>query len=610
MKNIFLVLLILTSFASKAQCANFTADFNTSTVGDTIYFTNTSTNTTASTSYFWSFSGFTSYAQNPSFITSSLGGLVSVCLTITDSSFMPYCTSTQCDSVFITPDTTCNINLSYTTVASVGNLYITNTSMNVPVGSDYVWLIGGNSYTVENPIVPLNGLSNPASICFATNDNTGSCEDSICDLVQYVDSTACNLETDFTYLITGNSIQFTNTSTNQPTNAMYDWTIDGIGYSSENLTVPYYDSLTSVCFTVWSNSPSWCADTLCQTIIPPVDSCNVQASFTYSVVGNLAIFTNTSTDEPLNSEQNWMINGMSYYGDVVTVQGDSLGYYEACLTVGFDAPNWCYDTYCDTIVSTPVVDSCNIQANFTYVAIGDSLIFTNTSTNEPMTSDQNWTINGLSYYGNTVQIPNYDSTYTVCLTVGFDWPTWCYDTYCDTIVSTPVVDSCNVQANFTYVAISDSLIFTNTSTNEPITSDQNWTINGLSYYGNTVQIPNYDSTYTVCLTVGFDWPMWCYDTYCDTITISNDTALSVNVFDLETLNIFPNPVDNVLNIEILNGNTSAYRVLVYNIVGDLLIDKSVEQQERLSVDYLSSGLYFIKLMKKDQLLKTQKFVKR
>jgi len=688
MKSIIVLFsLFIMAFTSQSQC-NIQANFTYQQIGDSMYFTDASSNTTLITDYFWNFGGSTSSDANPVFNTTSFNGYTSVCLTLIDSSSIPACMSTACDSLFITPDTTCNLNISFYAYENNGSLYVMNTTTGTPVGGGYQWLVNGTLTSSDtDPVFNSAGLPNPVSICLAVNDyQNGTCQDSICNLTYYADSSACNLNITYDYNIIGDSVNFFSTSTGVPNPANYNWTINN-NYSSgiDNIWVPLNDSIFNVCLTIWNNN--WtCSDTVCQTydlsdtiINSP---CNLQADFSSSTSNNTLYLTSTSLNTNANTTYEWSFNGVVDYNQSPSFNTTGLnGYYLACLTITNPNSNpLCFDEICDSIYIAPDSSNCNVQANFTYTIISDSIIFTNISTNEPLNSEQNWTINGYAYTGNIVQIPSNDSIFYVCLTVGFDFPNWCYDTYCDTINITgdssacnlnitydyniigdsvnffststgvpnpanyswtinnnyssgidniwvPLNDSifnvcltiwnadwtcsdtvcqtydlsdttsnqCNVQANFTYTIISDSIIFTNTSINEPANSEQNWTINGYAYTGNTVQIPSNDSIFYVCLTVGFDFPNWCYDTYCDTINITNDSSLTINQNTFGNLNIYPNPFSTSIFVK-----TSSYdnsKLIIYNYLGEMLLEQNITSTlTEVNTDQLPNGLYLIKLI--------------
>jgi hypothetical protein len=77
----------------------------------------------------------------------------------------------------------------------------------------------------------------------------------------------------------------------------------------------------------------------------------------------------------------------------------------------------------------------------------------------------------------------------------------------------------------------------------------------------------------------------------------------INVTDIDNVKtnqfeIYPNPVSNMLYV---NSNLSFYCINIYDIYGKLLISKQIDEKS-ISIDVasLASGIYFIKLIGKDQ----------
>ncbi len=76
--------------------------------------------------------------------------------------------------------------------------------------------------------------------------------------------------------------------------------------------------------------------------------------------------------------------------------------------------------------------------------------------------------------------------------------------------------------------------------------------------------------------------------------------LSVNSFELaNTLSIYPNPSVNVLNIKVANDNDLPNAYKVYNMLGQLVTEKNINNAQDLTIDTApySNGMYFIKISK-------------
>jgi hypothetical protein len=88
--------------------------------------------------------------------------------------------------------------------------------------------------------------------------------------------------------------------------------------------------------------------------------------------------------------------------------------------------------------------------------------------------------------------------------------------------------------------------------------------------------------------------------------ISVQTSLGVADFDLKNVVAYPNPVKDILNIN-LEQNINA--VSIYNVLGQEIQKKSYDSKE-ITIDFsnLLSGTYFVKVTSNDK-VKTLKLIK-
>lgn len=243
-----------------------------------------------------------------------------------------------------------------------------------------------------------------------------------------------------------------------------------------------------------------------------------QAGFTFSVNNNVVTFTNTSTGavQPVyywnfgDGNTDWQTNPVHTYL--------YNGTFAVCLTM-WDSLGSCQSSYCDSVVITNA-PPLPCSANFSYGFQGNTFYFSDQSTGGPFIS---WNWNFGDGNNSSLQNPSHmyanAGTYTVCLTVVSQTDTC---SYCNTVNYTP----CTIQASFTSNTSNDPTVsFTNTSTggNPPVMYSWSFGDGNYSSALNPSNTYQYSGTYLVCLTVYDDSlnnPN-CYDTYCDSITISN-----------------------------------------------------------------------------------------
>jgi hypothetical protein len=85
--------------------------------------------------------------------------------------------------------------------------------------------------------------------------------------------------------------------------------------------------------------------------------------------------------------------------------------------------------------------------------------------------------------------------------------------------------------------------------------------------------------------------------------VSNETASVENQNSFNNLSVYPNPTKNILFIE---GNELPVQIIIYNVLGQELI--SVKNTNIIDVEYLSTGVYTIKISDGTRLFKG-KFIK-
>jgi PKD repeat protein len=164
-----------------------------------------------------------------------------------------------------------------------------------------------------------------------------------------------------------------------------------------------------------------CSDSFAMTItIQCPNSCNINASYTYSIdANNMVHFTNTSTSNQNIDSVFWNFGDGSYSMENNPTHQFTPGYHAICLSVqSFVSGAMCYDVFCDTIyISTPP-PPCNLSANFSIQGNGNSFTFTNLS-NAADSMMTFWNFGDSSFaYGNVVNHTyNQPGTFSVCMTI-------------------------------------------------------------------------------------------------------------------------------------------------------------------------------------------------
>lgn len=502
-----------------------------------VYFTNTTTPSSAVTQYKWSFGdGAFSDAVNPVHLF-PVSGLYTVCLRVKRGE----CYEDTCSYVQVqVPGTVpCNLKAGFTVVkdsmnASPLNVYkFTNTSTPADGYDSTFWNFGDGTPVLVNVNDPIHAYTAPGtySVCLivkkkATTSTNIPCVSYLCKTIVVGElPPPCNITAYFGFKadsLDKKKIHFTNYSQTTITTARALWSFgDGKQSDSWNTDHVYEKGGTYiVCLRIKQNDT--CVREFCKTII--VDSlpnpvpCDFKADFYFkrdSAHPN-KVFFNIATPIASSDIVKWGFGDGTYSYEynpdhVYTVSG----LYNVCLYIGRN--NTCYDDTCKLVqVNVPQPEPCNIAAYF--VSHPDDELtrkihFTNYSTPLTEIDSVRWTFGdgSASTDINPVHTYNVPGTYNVCIRVqkfNAAGTAPCVKEYCQVVT---VKDSCRLKADFTFRKDSMSGIALNTyhfkNTSEPLwNSDSVW----WDFGDNTPVVVNDNDpvhvfaqpgTYTVCLTV-------------------------------------------------------------------------------------------------------------
>jgi PKD repeat protein len=302
---------------------------------------------------------------------------------------------------------------------------------------------------------------------------------------------------------------------------------------------------------------------VCQTITINNVPTPCEAAFTYTVNGNVAVLTNTSTVGNANAYQSiWYNNGMA----VSTQQNTSItfpanGSYNVCLSIQNNDID-CGDQTCQTITINNVPTPC--EAAFTYTMNGSTIVFDNNSVTG-MNDFNHYTWNfgdntATSDLANPTHTYATNGTYQVCLLV-WNNETNCEDDICQTItiaVEPPVT----CEASFVYETNLFTAFFNanNSGTSSGEIVSYQWTFGdgATSDSPTPTHIYAANGTYQVCLTITTN--NGCSDERCGNVVI--------DAGQMNELRINPNTISNgILNMEVTLMNPQHIHIGVFNSVG-------------------------------------------
>lgn len=163
--------------------------------------------------------------------------------------------------------------------------------------------------------------------------------------------------------------------------------------------------------------------------ISSIGQCNLNISWSSSVVGSNITFTNTSTGVPSSPQFAWLYDGLSSSLENPTFPYDSLE-SQVCFAI-YSLDTVCDDSICGPVGSPP----CALNISWTSSIGGGNITFTNTSTGMPSNPAFAWLYDGQSSSIENPTFP-YDSTISqVCFAIyDIDFPS-CQDSICGGLIS-------------------------------------------------------------------------------------------------------------------------------------------------------------------------------
>ena len=336
-----------------------------------------------------------------------------------------------------------------------------------------------------------------------------------------------------------------------------------------------------------------------------------------------------SAQSPAGTNMTWD------FGDGLTGTGNNVshvyvidGIYNVCNTLYDSAQNvLCHS--CQTVtIQNPIHYPCH--ANFQAISLGLTGHFIDLSNIDPATASYSWDFG--DGHSSSVRFPQHayaaPGTYNVCLDIA---DSNCTDQYCtsllvDTTINNPIF--CN--AFFVTIQMAPfQLVVVNMSSG--INLNFHWDFgdgvtSNLAYPNHT-----YASTgsYILCLTVTN--PVTgasCTSTYCDTVSVdssgyiyrltnagftinvlSPDQLTGINdVHETQFVSVYPNPVQDLLTIEVQSKGESIYRVFSIN-GAEIENGKFYSAKNEIKTSAWESGFYLMEITRNDGAKNYQKIIK-
>lgn len=412
------------AFASTIQ-AQCTADFDTTSSGLTVNFSNQSTGGYNYVEYDFGDGNFSVNVNNPSH-TYAEAGVYPVCIYILDTiSFQ--CFSEYCDTLFM-GGATCGAFFDLEFDGLDADFY------SEAIGSyDSLWFDFGDGSGSSNPD-PSHSYSTEGTytICLSLFDNGTMC-DSSCYSVFFTDE---ECEADFSYNTNGLDVDFTDASTGGYDAVYWDFG-DGFGDSEDfDPSYTYFAAGTyEVCLFIYNINGGSCEEEYCEFVTVTGGGgggggCDADYSY---VADQLSIAFINESSGGLFSTWDFGDGSTPAFEENPTHVFATPGTYEVCVTVLNPFP-FCTDTYCEFVDAKEY----NCEPMFTYTSTAtNTFTFVNTTEIGNVTSVL-WSFGdgNTSAFTQPTYTYNVPGTYNVCLTT-FDEGSECGKT-CEDINVYPV----------------------------------------------------------------------------------------------------------------------------------------------------------------------------
>ncbi len=622
---ILFTLLFTQKLTSQVLCSpNFTYTIN----GGNVTFTSTSAGVSSiSATYYWNFgnntnaSGLNLIFTNTTYTTN---GTYTVTLFI--SSAVPSCSNQISYTINITGaiTPTCSLISNFASSQGANGLVnFNNTSTGTVVGTTYFWNFGDATNSTSFSPAHTYTSNGTYTVSLAANNNfTASCASTKTAVV--VVNSICNLAANFTYTMGANGlVNFTSTSigTNSFTN--YRWTFgNGIVLSGNNMTSTaqtYTANGTYVVTLKDSTSNPACVSQISQTINigNVVNPCNLSANFSGAGTNGVFNFNNTSTGTSAGVTYLWN------FGDATTSPSVSpshtytnAGNYTVTLSANNNYSYSCVSTK-TTVISVSI---CSLASNFTHTVGANGLVnFSSTSTGTNALTGYSWNFgDGNNGNGaNTSHVYN-NGNYIVTLNaVNYSVNPSCSDTSSHSIIVN--TNTCIANANFSIAPTATAQYWNVIPASPANVSSAIWTWGDGSSSNTLYTSHQYSAagTYSICLTVTVNCGATSY--HCSSYYIfrsseqDNSTMIYVNVIDpyifmansnieMKSIlyTIYPNPSNGDFNLNVSGLDYGLVKVTISNIIGKQVFETEVEASngylsKELHVNYLSNGIYFVKI---------------
>ncbi|GAB4295057.1 MAG: hypothetical protein Kow0068_19820 [Marinilabiliales bacterium] len=589
--------------------------------GDLVTITANALNEGASPSYDWYVNGSLVQSGNSdTYSSSTFNDNDNIYCVVTSSLSCATSNPATSDTLTLNVNASLPVSLTITgntSICSGESVTYTATGTNGGSSPIYEWFVNGNSVQsgISDTYTTSTLNSNDVITCVLTSSAscaTGSPATSNAITVTVNPSiTAAITINGNTNACNGDNITINATPVNPGTSPTYNWYINGSLYQSGS-----NDYITSNSFadgnivTCLMQSSEQCVSN------NPVSSnalniiINDYVDVDVTITGNNTVcsgetvtFSASPVNEGSNPAYEWLINGS------VVQSGNNSDYTTSTLSDGdiitciLTSSETCTNNNPDTsnaitMTVNPLLDvSVNISGN-TSLCAGDMTTFTATETNQGTNPVFDWYVNGILITSGNQNVFQSDilnnNDVVMCILTSDEACT--NNNPANSNYLTVTVEDIPV-ADFMYNVSNFDVTFTNLSLNA---QNYFWDFGDFS----TTNFPNPTHTYS---NPGIYTVMLIASNGCGSDTVYYD--VNVNIIGIHnpltfTVTIYPNPVNDLLNIDFSNENSDV-NISLLSVSGQKVMDKQFSGTKHCEIDMsdLSDGLYILSITKDNKTIR-------
>ena len=123
-----------------------------------------------------------------------------------------------------------------------------------------------------------------------------------------------------------------------------------------------------------------------------------------------------------------------------------------------------------------------------------------------------------------------------------------------------------------------------------------------------MNISDFETVYFYCQAFSQFWDYGSFTPF----TSADCSLLGTNDFENNTLQLYPNPVTNELNIK-LDNTTSNYKVTIYNTLGSVVFESNNQlsnTNNSINISKLNSGIYFVQITDTENRVYLKRLIKK